>query len=98
MKNKYISKKLKYTIILNALYQRSSAYTIYDSPQMLERVGKVLIPNYDIAKFRDLCTVYNQTEFNIMHMNDDWMVEPSYIVDYANAHNIKLYPREYFHL
>ena len=96
MKNKYIPKKLKFTIILNALYQRNSIYTAYTSPQMLRHVGKVLMPNFDVTKFSELWIWYQQTECNIITMNNDWDITLSYIIDYANARNIKLYSREYF--
>lgn len=95
MKNKYIPKKLKMTIILNTLYQIYSTFMTSSSVQMLERVGKALMPSVEVTKFDKLFICYQNTEFNIMNANDDWTIYISYIVAYANQHNIKLYSREY---
>lgn len=95
MRNKYIPKKLKFTIILNALYQRSHTFTSYTPSEMLENIGKILMPSCDAKKFRQLYTWYRHIEFTIMDTTGDWAIRPHYVVDYANMHNIKLYSREY---
>lgn len=96
MKNQYIPKKFKLAIILNAMYLRNSTFVPYTFAGTFERVGKVLMPNCNVTKFGKLWTGYRQTECNILNINDDWNLSLSYIVDYANKHNIKLYSREYF--
>ena len=96
MKNKYIPKKLKFTIILNAMYQIYGTFIPYTFAETLERVGKVLMPNFDVTKFSQLWTGYRRTELNMLRRHRDYMIRPSYIVAYANTHNIKLYSREYF--
>ena len=96
MKNKYIPKKFKLAIILNAMYQRNSTFVPYTFAGTFERVGKVLMPNFDVTKFSKLCKWYHQTALNIIRLHGDYMIRLSYIVDYANRHNIKLYSREYF--
>ena len=98
MKNKYIPKKFKLAIILNAMYHRNRTVIPYSFSETFERVGKVLMPNLDVTNFSKLWTGYRQTEYNILNINDDWMISLSYIVDYANAHNVKLYSREYLRL
>lgn len=98
MKNKYIPKKLKMTIILNTLYQIYSTFMTSSSVKMLERVGKALMPNLNITNFSRLWTGYRHTECQILNINDDWNMSLSYIVDYANKHNVKLYSREYLRL
>lgn len=90
MKNQYIPKKLKFTIIINALYQRNSMFTRYSTTKMLEHIGKVFLPNCQ-TKFKALYVLYNQIEYNIMNIYGTWTALPSDIVDYANTHNIKLY-------
>lgn len=96
MKNEHIPKKFKMTIVLNALYQINSTYIPYTFSETLEHVGKVLMPNVDITKFSKLWTWYRQTEYNIIRLHNDYRIRLSYIVAYANAHNIKLYTYEYF--
>lgn len=96
MKNKYIPKKFKLAIILNAMYQRNSTFVPYTFAGTFERVGKVLMPNFDVTKFGKLWTGYRRIECNIIHLHGDYRIRLSYIVDYANKHNIKLYSREYF--
>lgn len=98
MKNQYIPKKFKLTIILNALYQRNKTFTRYSATKMLEHVGKILLPSCQATKFKALYVLYNQIEYNIMNIFDDWTARPSDIVAYANKHNIKLYSREYLRL
>lgn len=98
MKNQYIPKKLKMTIILNAIYQIYSTFTTSSSVKMLEQVGKALMPSVEATKFDKLFICYQNTEFNIMNANDDWTIYISYIVAYADTHNIKLYSREYLRL
>ena len=98
MKNQYIPKKLKLTIILNTMYYRNSVLLLYSCSETLERVGKVLMPNYDVTKFSELLTWYRQTEVNIVRLHNDYMIRLSYIVAYANTHNIKLYSRKYLGL
>lgn len=78
------------------MYLRNSTFVPYTFAGTSERVGKVLMPNFDVTKFGKLWTGYRQTECNILNINDDWNLSLSYIVDYANKHNIKLYSREYF--
>lgn len=95
MKNQCIPKKLKMTIILNAMYQIYSTLTTSSSVNMLEQVGKALMPSIEVTRFDKLFVCYQNTEFNIMNANDDWTIYISYIVAYANKHNIKLYSREY---
>ena len=95
MKNQYIPKKLKMTIILNTLYQIYSTFMTSSSVQMLERVGKALMPSVEVTKFDKLFVCYQNTVFNIMNANDNWTIYISYIVAYADTHNIKLYSREY---
>lgn len=95
MKNQYIPKKLKMTIILNTLYQIYSTFMTSSSVKMLEQVGKALMPSVEVTKFDKLFICYQNTEFNIMNANDDWTIYISYIVAYADTHNIKLYSREY---
>lgn len=97
MKNKYIPKKFKLIIILNALYQRNSIFTRYSTTKMLEHVGKVFLPNCQ-TKFKALYVLYNQIEYNIMNIYGTWTALPSDIADYANTHNITLYSRKYLHL
>ena len=94
MKSQYIPKKLKMTIILNAIYQIYSIFTTSSSVKMLEQVGKALMPSIEATKFDKLFICYQNTEFNIMNENDDWTIYISYIVAYANKHNVKLYSRE----
>ena len=96
MKNKYIPKKIKMTIIINAMYQRNSTFVSYARSETLERIGRVLMPNVDVTKFSQLCKWYHEIELNIIRLHGDYMVRLSYIVAYANQHNIKLYPREFF--
>ena len=96
MKNKYIPKKIKMTIIINAMYQRNSAFVSYTCSETLERIGRVLMPNVDVTKFSELCKWYHQTALNIIRLHGDYMIRLSYIVAYANKYNIKLYSREYF--
>lgn len=96
MKNKYIPKKLKLTIILNAMYQINGIFIPYTLNEAFEHVGKVLMPNFDVTKFSKLWTGYRRAELNMLRCNHDYMIKPSYIVAYANTHNIKLYSREYF--
>lgn len=98
MKNQYIPKKLKLTIILNTLYQIYSTFMTSSSVKMLEQVGKALMPSIEVTKFDKLFICYQQTEFNIMNANDNWTIYISYIVAYADTHNIKLYSREYLRL
>lgn len=98
MKNQYIPKKFKLTIILNAMYQRYSIYVPYTFAEIFERVGKVLIPNLNVTQCSKLWTGYRETERNIIRLNDDYRIRLSYIVAYANKHNIKLYSREYLRL
>lgn len=98
MKNQYIPKKFKLAIILNAMYQRNSTCIPYSLSETFERVGKVLMPNLNVTHFSRLWTGYRLTERNILDINDDWYVSLSYIVDYANKHNVKLYSREYLRL
>lgn len=95
MKNQYIPKKLKLTIILNAMYQRNNTFTLYSATKMLEHVGKVFLPSCQATKFKALYVLYHQIEHNITNIYDDWTARPSNIADYANTHNIKLYSREY---
>lgn len=97
MKNQYIPKKIKFTIIINALYQRNSIFTRYSTTKMLEHVGKVFLPNCQ-TKFKALYVLYNQIEYNIMNIYGAWTALPSDIADYANTHNITLYSRKYLHL
>ena len=96
MKNQYIPKKLKMTIVLNAMYQKHSTYIPYTFSETLEHVGKVLMPNCDVTKFSKLWTGYRQIESNIIRLHNDYRIRLSNIVSYANAHNIKLYSYEYF--
>ncbi len=96
MKNQYIPKKIKMTIIINAMYQRNSAFVSYACSETLERIGRVLMPNVDVTKFSELCKWYHQTVLNIIRLHGDYMIRLSYIVAYANQYNIKLYSREYF--
>ena len=98
MKNQYIPKKFKLAIILNAMYQRNSTYIPYTFYETFERVGKVLMPNLNVTDFSMLFTGYRLTERNILDINDDWDISLSYIVDYANKHNVKLYSRDYLRL
>ncbi len=98
MKNQYIPKKFKLAIILNAMYQRNSTYIPYTFAETFERVGKVLMPNLDVTHFSRLLMGYHRTKRNILDINDDWDISLSYIVDYANKHNVKLYSREYLRL
>lgn len=98
MKNQYIPKKLKMTIILNAIYQMYSTFTTSSSVKMLEQVGKALMPSIEVTRFDKLFVCYQNTKFNIMNANNDWTIYISYIVDYANKHNVKLYSREYLRL
>ena len=98
MKNQYIPKKLKFTIIINALYQRNSMFTRYSATKMLEHVGKVLLPSCQATKFKALYVLYNQIEYNIMNIYGTWTALPSDIADYANTHNITLYSRKDLHL
>ena len=98
MKNQYIPKKFKLAIILNAMYHRNSTCIPYTFSETFERVGKVLMPNLNVTHFSRLCTGYRLTERNILDINDDWDISLSYIVDYANKHNVKLYSREYLRL
>ena len=98
MKNQYIPKKLKFTIILNALYQRSNTFTLYTISEMLNRIGKVLMPNCDGIKFSQLYTWYQNISFDIMDITGDWAVRALHVIAYANTHNIKLYSTEYFGL
>lgn len=95
MKNQYIPKKFKLEIILNSMYQRNSTVIPYTFAETFERVGKVLMPNLNVTNFSRLWTGYRHTECRILNINNDWMMSLYYIVDYANAHNIKLYSREY---
>lgn len=95
MKNKYIPKKFKFAIILNAMYQRNSTAIPYTFAETFERVGKVLMPNLNITNFSRLWVGYRHTECNILNINDDWNMSLFYIVNYADTHNIKLYSREY---
>lgn len=95
MKNQYIPKKFKLAIILNAMYQRNKTVIPYTFSETFERVGKVLMPNLNITHFSRLFTGYRHTECQILNINDDWNMSLSYIVDYANKHNVKLYSREY---
>ena len=96
MKNKYIPKKIKMTIIINAMYQRNGVFVPYILSETLERIGRVLMPNVDVTKFSQLCKWYHKTALNIIRLHGDYMIRLSYIVAYANKHNIKLYSREYF--
>ena len=96
MKNKYIPKKLKMTIILNAMYQIYGTFIPYTFSETLERVGKVLMPNFDVTKFSQLRMGYQRTALHMLRRHRDYMIKQSYIVAYANTHNIKLYSREYF--
>lgn len=96
MKNKYIPKKFKLAIILNAMYQRNSTFVPYACSETLERIGRVLMPNVDVTKFSELCKWYHQTALNIIRLHGDYTIRLSYIVAYANKHNIKLYSRECF--
>lgn len=96
MKNQYIPKKFKLAIILNAMYQRNKTVIPYTFSETFERVGKVLMPNLNITNFSRLWTGYRHTECQILNINDDWNMSLSYIVAYANQHNIKLYSREFF--
>ena len=98
MKNQYIPKKFKLAIILNAMYQRNSTYIPYTFYETFERVGKVLMPNLNVTDFSMLFTGYRLTERNILDINDDCDISLSYIVDYANKHNVKLDSREYLRL
>lgn len=98
MKNQYIPKKFKLAIILNAMYQRNSTVIPYSFSETFERIGKVLMPKLNITHFSRLWTSYRNTKCNILNINDDWNMSLSYIVDYANKHNVKLYSREYLHL
>lgn len=95
MKNQYIPKKLKMTIILNAIYQIYNTFTTSSPVKMLEQVGKALMPSVEATKFDKLFICYQNTKFNIMNANDDWIIYISDIVFYADTHNIKLYSREY---
>lgn len=96
MKNQYIPKKFKLAIILNAMYQRNKTVIPYTFSETFERVGKVLMPNLNITHFSRLWTGYRHTECQNLNINDDWNMSLSYIVDYANKHNVKLYSREHF--
>lgn len=96
MKNQYIPKKLKMTIILNAMYQIYRTFMTSSTVKMLEQVGKALMPSVEVTKFGKLWTGYRRIECNIIHLHGDYRIRLSYIVDYANKHNIKLYSREYF--
>lgn len=96
MKNQYIPKKFKLAIILNAMYQRNKTVIPYTFSETFERVGKVLMPNLNVTHFSRLWTGYRHTECQILNINNDWNMSLSYIVDYANKHNVKLYSREYF--
>lgn len=96
MKNQYIPKKIKMTIIINAMYQRNGVFVPYTLSETLERIGRVLMPNVDVTKFSQLCKWYHKTALNIIRLHGDYMIRLSYIVAYANKHNIKLYSREYF--
>ena len=98
MKNQYIPKKFKLAIILNAMYQINSTCILYTFAETFERVGKVLMPNLNVTHFNMLWIGYRRTERNIRHINDDWCISLSYIVDYANKHNVKLYSRGYLRL
>lgn len=98
MKNQYIPKKFKLAIILNAMYHINITCIPYTFSETFERIGKVLMPNLNVTNFSRLFTGYRLTEYNIMDINDDWDISPSYIVDYANKHNVKLYSREYLRL
>lgn len=98
MKNQYIPKKFKLAIILNAMYQRNKTFIPYSFSETFERIGKVLMPNFDVTEFSKLLISYRRTECDILNINDDWMISLSYIVDYANKHNVKLYSREYLRL
>ena len=95
MKNQYIPKKFKFAIILNSMYQRNSTVIPYTFAETFERVGKALMPNLNITNFSRLWAGYRHTECNILNINDDWNMSLSYIVNYADTHNIKLYSREY---
>lgn len=96
MKNQYIPKKFKFAIILNSMYQRNSTVIPYTFAETFERIGRVLMPNVDVTKFSELCKWYHKTALNIIRLHGDYMIRLSYIVAYANKHNIKLYSREYF--
>lgn len=96
MNNQYIPKKFKMTIILNAMYYKYKTFRPYSFSETLERVGKVLIPNYDITKFSKLWIGYRKTERNIIRLHGDYRIKLSDIVAYANKHNIELYSYEYF--
>ena len=98
MKNQYIPKKLKLTIILNTMYYRYNILLPYSCYETFEHKGKVLMPNYDVTKFSKLFAWYRQTEVNIVRLHNDYMIRLSYIIAYANTHNIKLYHQEYFRL
>ena len=96
MKNQHIPKKLKMTIILNAMYYKHNTFIPYTFSETLERVGKVLMPNCDRIKFSKLWIGYRKTERNIIRLHGDYRIKLSDIVAYANKHNIKLYSCEYF--
>ena len=98
MKNQYIPKKFKLAIILNAMYHRNSTWIPYTFDETFERIGKVLMPNLNVTNFNRLFTGYLRTKRNILDINDDWDIALSYIVDYANKYNVKLYSREYLRL
>lgn len=95
MKNQYIPKKFKLAIILNAMYQINKTVIPYSFSETFERVCKVLMPNINVTHFSRLLTGYRHIECQILNINDDWNMSLSYIVDYANKHNIKLYSREF---
>lgn len=98
MKNQYIPKSFKLAIIRNAMYQTNSTVIPYTFSETFERIGKVLMPNFDVTEFSKLWISYRRTECDILNINDDWNISLSYIVDYANKHNVKLYSREYLRL
>lgn len=98
MRNKHTTKKMKLAIVLNAMYWIESDDMAYPTRYILRHISKVLAPNGYNDNVGRLYEYYCYLEDVIMHSYDDWCVEQSYVKDYANMHNIKIYPREYFHI
>lgn len=96
MNNQYIPKKFKMIIILNAMYHKHSTFVPYTFNETFERVGKVLMPNFDVTKFSQLWKGYRKIERNIIRLHGDYRIKLSDIVAYANKYNIELYSCEYF--
>lgn len=98
MKNKHIHKKLKLAIILNTMYLYNNPNNTHLIRTILVHVHDILSPTYHDINASAYYNMYRRIEENIEQLYDDWFAETEYIKDYANKHNIKLYPRAYFRL